>query len=177
MVRKLGEGYTIASCVRWGRGGLEEFAFLPISVDGLDATSILSFMVASLAWNGDVEAILLDSLTIGGFNIISPDTLYRTAGAPVVVVYTYKPSLLRLERGLRAASLPLTSVRLRILSLVESARRIETRMGPLYVVTWPERVEGLRRLLEEYQVRDRKPAPLRAAHYISSSLSTLLTVD
>ncbi len=170
-VRKLGAGYTIAACISWdSSAGVDGIAFSPIHVDGLDATGIVSFLAASL---GRVEAVLLDSLTIGGFNVVSPATLHEATGAPVAVVYTYEPSLERLRRGLSSAGLPCSSVRERILRLVEARRRIQTPRGPLYIVTWPPGTP-LEGLVSRLVIYDRKPAPLRAAHYIASALSRLL---
>jgi len=175
VVRKLGSGHTLLTCVSWEEGvGVTGLAFLPVTVDGLDGTSAAVFMARHLAYPRGVDLVLLDSLTLAGFNVVSPASLHEATGAPVAVVYTYKPSLERLARGLEAARLPYASVRLRVLSLVERARRVETPRGPLYLVEWPPGADTLPAIVKS-QVYDRRPAPLRAAHYISSALSRLLT--
>lgn len=171
-VEKLGRGHTILLCLSWARGqGVLDLAFLPIRVDGLEATSIAKYLLASL--RPRPEVVLLDSLTTGGFNIISPATVYEALGAPVVVVYTYKPSLDRVRSALEAGRLPYRRVRERVLALLGEARRIDTPRGPLYTITWPRGYDPLP-VIEYSQVYDRKPAPLRAAHYISSALSRVL---
>ncbi len=175
VVKKLGEGVTIIACLSWSNeNGLEDLAFLPVRVDGLDASSILSYLVAVVSPGRSVDAILLDSLTIAGFNVVSPDTLYRTRKAPIVVVYTYRPSYRRLSRGLEASGLPLRSIRSRILRLVDNHTRIDTPLGELFVVVWRASIEDAQRVVVEAQGRDRKPIPLRLAHYISSALSRII---
>ncbi|MCE4600636.1 MAG: DUF99 family protein [Desulfurococcales archaeon] len=175
VVKKLGEGVTIATCLSWSsEDGLEDLAFLPVHVDGLDASAILSYLVTVVSPGRMADAILLDSLTIAGFNVVSPDTLYRARRVPVVVVYTYRPSYRRLSRGLEASGLPLRSVRSRILRLVDDYTRICTPLGELFIVAWRASIEDARRIVVEAQGRDRKPIPLRLAHYISSALSRII---
>lgn len=174
-VEKLGGGVTLATCISWESGlGLVDLAFLPVHVDGLDATSILSYLARVVSPSVRVDAILLDSLTFAGFNIVSPATLYRARGAPVIVVYSYKPSYERLARGLEAGSLPHLNIRRRILELVDTAERITTPLGELYVISWGAGLKEAAMIIEGSQVRDRRPAPLRLAHYISSALSQVI---
>lgn len=175
-VEKLGMGTTLVTCLSWSRGeGVEDLGFLPVHVDGLDASSILSYLVQVISPERRVDAILLDSLTIAGFNIVSPDILYRSRRVPVIIVYSYPPSYYRLAKGLEASSLPQLWARLRVLRLVEGARRIDTPRGELHLVAWKTSVEEAKRIVSSCQDRDRKPVPLRLAHYISSALSLILS--
>jgi len=175
IVEKLGSGHTLLTCVSWEEGvGVTGLAFLPVTVDGLDGTSAAVFLARHLSHPRRPHIVMLDSLTLAGFNVVSPAALHDAVRAPVAVVYTYRPSIGRLRRALEASELPLAEVRLRILSLVERARRVDTPRGPLYLVEWPPGVDTYP-LLVRTQVYDRRPAPLRAAHYISSALSRLLT--
>ncbi len=175
-VEKLGGGRTLVTCISWSReGGVEDLGFLPVHVDGLDASSILSYLVSVLSPGEAVDAILLDSLTIAGFNIVSPDTLYRSRGTPVIIVYSYKPSYSRLSAGLEASQLPLLNVRRRILELVNSAERVDTLRGELYLLPWRISLSKARDIIISCQDRDKRPAPLRMAHYISSALSRIIS--
>ncbi len=172
IVEKLGVGQTILSCLSWTREeGILDLAFLPIRVDGLDATSVILYLLRSLSPRPDT--ILLDSLTAGGFNIISPASIHESLHVPVFVVYTYRPSSERVLRGLSLSGLPLRDVRERVLRLLDYAVEIDTPRGPVYVISWPPDSDPSS-ILSYTQVYDRKPAPLRAAHYISSALSRVL---
>lgn len=175
-VEKLGGGTTLVTCISWSRGrGIEDLGFLPVHVDGLDASSILSYLVTVLSPGEKVDAILLDSLTIAGFNIVSPDTLYRSRGSPVIIVYSYKPSYSRLSSGLEASQLPLLDVRKRILRLVEDAEMVDTPRGELYLLAWKISPLEAREIVVSCQDRDKRPVPLRMAHYISSALSRIIS--
>lgn len=175
-VEKLGGGRTLVACISWSKEwGVEDLGFLPVHIDGLDASSILSYLVSVLSPGEEVDAILLDSLTIAGFNIVSPDTLYRSRGSPVIIVYSYKPSYSRLSSGLETSQLPLLDVRKRILRLVDDAERINTPRGELYLLTWKISPSEAREIIVSCQDRDKRPVPLRMAHYISSALSRIIS--
>jgi Uncharacterized conserved protein len=125
-VRKLGGGLTTVACVAY-RGLWPSDASLGIiRVDGLDATSVLSGMISLMA--RPPGAVLLDSITIGGFNVVSLPGLSRLTGMPAIVVYSYEPSFERLEAPLRQHFAD-AELRLRALAPVRGARRVMTRGG------------------------------------------------
>ncbi|MCE4628484.1 MAG: DUF99 family protein [Desulfurococcales archaeon] len=175
LVKKLGTGWTVAACVLWDRDrGPQRIAHLPIHVDGLDATSQLLFIVRHLASHASsLDAVFFDSVTIGGFNIVSIPSIYRGVTAPVIVVYKRRPRWDRIRRALYE-HFPDYEIRLRVVSIVRSASAVHTREGILYVVAWGADMESARRLIERYQMGSRVPEPLRFAHLYASALSRLL---
>ena len=174
IVLKLGGGYTVEACIAWGPRGPEEAAFLPVHIDGLDATGQVCMMARVLsARMGGSEAVLLDSLTTAGFNIVSPATVSRCAGAPVIVAYKRRPRLGRIRAALEK-HFPDYLLRWRVLRLLREVERVETRLGPLYLVTWGVGKREAGALVERYQYRSRMPEPLRLAHLFASEISRLL---
>ncbi len=175
-VPKLGKdaGCTIASCIAWAKGEVVGVAFHPLRIDGLDATPVIEYLVLASSRGAEIQAVLLDSLTIAGFNVVSPPHLVDSVGAPLLVVYKYPPSPERLAEGLRRADLPYRSLRERVLATLAHSRRVETRRGTLYILAFGSGLEDAVGLVESLQGRDRVPVPLRLAHYISSALSELL---
>jgi len=139
-----------------------------IRVDGLDASSLLAYTIRKIT-GGRVDYILLDSLTIAGFNVVSPATLSKLLGVPVIVVYTYEPSYRRLSSAARR--LPSFTLIDKVLKLVSHARRITTRRGDLYLLPWGLDLEEAKQAVELFQLYSRKPEPLRAAHYLASASS------
>jgi len=175
MIRKLGSGRVLVACIRWSTDyGLEDLEALPVSVDGLDATSIINYLIFILKFNYNIDAVFLDSITIGGFNIVSPETLFKTHNIPILIIYNYKPSYQRLSEGVKKSGLAYSEIRLNILKIVEKSVKINTRRGPLYVIAWKTPLDKAKALIEGTQYLDRKPVPLRMAHYIASALSRVL---
>ncbi len=176
-IKKLGGGYTTVVCISWSsESGLEDISIAPVHIDGLDATSILAYLIKVISTRDPIDAIMLDSLTIAGFNIVSPDTLSKKRGSPVIIVYNYEPSVERLNRGLIASGLNLINIRMNILKIINNYVKINTRMGPLYILTWKTNINNAIKIIELSQVVDRMPAPLRFAHYIASAISRILSV-
>ncbi|MCE4603935.1 MAG: DUF99 family protein [Aeropyrum sp.] len=175
-VEKLGwrSSKTVIACILWGiEAGLPKRAALaPATVDGLDATSVVSGLMLSLGAAG--SPLLLDSLTTAGFNVVSPLGVARLVDSPTIVVYTYKPSLDRLVSALQSAQLPFSEARIRLLSLVERVFEAETRKGRLYLLAWGLDREEAVELVESAQIHARKPEPLRIAHYTASEASEAL---
>jgi len=174
-IRKVGlQEYTTYACISMHSTayGLHprDAALGLLRVDGLEASSVIAAAVRLL--ERSPAAVILDSITIAGFNVVSPPTIYRLVGAPVIVVYSYKPSYSRLRRG--ALNLATFRVIDRIIRIADHTVPLETRKGILYALLWgiepPEALE----IVEKFQVHSRIPEPVRVAHYIASAASRLL---
>ncbi|MCE4624836.1 MAG: DUF99 family protein [Desulfurococcales archaeon] len=176
VVNKLGGGFTVVACVLYGsEHGLTGVGHLPIKVDGLDASSQVAYIARRMTGqcpSGAVEAVFFDSITIGGFNIISPPTIAAASGAPVVFIYKRAPNLSKIADAVIHTRY--SWIRMRVLTLLSTVREVNTLKGPLYVVTWGLLPEEARSLIEKYQVHARMPEPLRIAHYIASSISRVI---
>lgn len=173
-VGKPGQSFTTVACVLWlNRPIGAELGLLRI--DGLEATSIIIALLQILMarHRAKPEALLLDSLTAAGFNVISPAAVRRLLGLPTVVIYTYRPSSERLEAALRKHFAD-WQIRMRVLKEVDMALEVETRRGKLHVLAWGMEIERARRLIESTQLYSRVPEPLRLAHMLASEAHDLL---
>lgn len=175
-VSKLGPGsWTLLVCVSIARsdGTLAPrgVSVSPLRVDGLDASSLVAHAALQLSRGASSPVLFLDSITIGGFNVVSPPTVYRLAHVPVVVAYTYRPSFERLARA--ASKLPTYRYIEAILRLADSYSEVKTRRGILYLIAWGLSPREAAEAAEAFQVHSRKPEPVRVAHYIASALSAL----
>ena len=178
VVRKLGwgSGFTLVSCILWDvvEGEPVDAALAPIRIDGLDASDVIVGLVEVLRAPG--SPLIVDSVTIAGFNVVNPLTIMKVVASPVVYVYKYMPSLERLLGGLEKAGLPLSEVRARVIELVvSSVRPVETRRGVVYMAAMGMSFRDAASLIEELQVYSRIPEPLRLAHYTASEASLLLS--
>jgi Uncharacterized conserved protein len=170
-VRKLGGGLTTVACIAYRELWPFDASLGLIRVDGLDATSVLSGMISLMA--RPPGAVLLDSITIGGFNVVSLPGLSRLTGMPAIVVYSYEPSFERLEAPLRQHFAD-AELRLRALAPVRGARRVMTRRGELYLVTWGVELSEAVKVVEAYQYFTKVPEPIRVAHRLASEASRLM---
>jgi endonuclease V-like protein UPF0215 family len=64
-----------------------------VEIDGLDATEKLSEMINSSKHKQQLKVIMLDGITLGGFNIIDVKKLYSETRIPVIVINRKVPDL------------------------------------------------------------------------------------
>ncbi len=171
-VRKLGGGVAVVACVAYRELRPSGLRLGLVHVDGLDATSVVGELAREIA-AGSEGLLMVDSITIAGFNVISLPGISRISGLRAVAVYTYEPDIARLEGPLRAHFSD-AELRLRVLEPIKNVRRVETPRGPLYVVPWGLRHEEAGELLALYQVYTRVPEPIRVAHRVASEVSEAL---
>ena len=175
VVRKLSGGLTLVACVLWSLGeGPLLVGHLPVHVDGLDATSQITFLIKTLMSRATiVDAVLLDALTIAGFNVVSPASVYEKTGIPVIILYKRRPRWGRIYSALRS-HFEDYDLRLRVVGLLRDVITVRTSRGLLYAVLWGISVRDAARIIESYQLYARIPEPLRMAHLYASALSRVL---
>lgn len=134
--------------------------------DGDDATAVMGALLCESKFAGQVHAVLIDGLAVGGFNLVDLPALAEATGRPCLAVMRRRPDLPAIHRALgRFAD------RDRRLALIE-------RAGPLHrsppfvfqVAGAPPDVAAaaLARLTDRGHV----PEALRIAHLIGSAVVT-----
>lgn len=179
VVKKLGRGAgrAIVACVSWsldyGPPGLPSSVLLTsVEIDGLDATSIVA--AAALELSGPGNVLLLDSVTIGGFNVVSPGAYRLLTRGEVIIIYTRRPRLHRILVALEKSGSDLGGVKRRVIeAVVGRVTRVETARGHLYIYATTPLEEAVK-LVTLTQAHARKPEPLRVAHYTASAASRVV---
>jgi len=64
-----------------------------VSIDGLDATEKLSNMVNSSKHKQQLKVMMLDGITLGGFNIVDVKKLFSDTKIPIIVINRKVPDL------------------------------------------------------------------------------------
>lgn len=72
-----------------------------IAVDGLDATEKLIKRINSTRHKQQLKVLMLDGITLGGFNIVDIKDLYEKTHLPVIVINRKHPDLEDVEKALR----------------------------------------------------------------------------
>jgi endonuclease V-like protein UPF0215 family len=71
-----------------------------VVVDGLDATEKLSKMINSSRHKKQLKVIMLDGITLGGFNIVDLKELYNETKIPIIVINRKMPDLKSIKKAL-----------------------------------------------------------------------------
>jgi uncharacterized protein len=142
-----------------------------VRVDGLDATDRILQLVRRSEFGGDPRAILLDGITVGGFNVVDARRLYRATGRPIITVTRKCPDYAAIRAALRRY-FPKTLARrwraMRALPLFE--RSLSGRARFIAAVGCTE--EEALALLERTTMRGSWPEPLRVARLVARATAS-----
>jgi len=85
------------------RGGdfLDGIFKTDVTIDGMDATKILTDLINKSKHKEQLRVIMLDGITVGGFNTINISELYEKTGLPVIAINRKKPDLKKIKTALK----------------------------------------------------------------------------
>ena len=152
-----------------GGGWLEGVLSTYIRKDGLDATSKLVDMVKGSKHYGQIRVAMLSGVTMGGFNVVDMEELYRYTGIPVISVIRRPPDMDSIRRALENLSEP--GQRLEAMLRAGDAIELSSRRGkPVYVQYKGLDADSVLSIVRSSSLHSRLPEPLRVAHLIATGI-------
>jgi len=154
------------------RGGywLDGFMHTRARVDGMDATEKLVEMINGSPHHAQLRVIMLNGVTLAGFNVVDIEELCRRVKLPVIAVTREKPDFDDIKKALQ--NLPQSQQRWRAIEKAGKMLRVRTRKGeePIYVHVAGASERDAIRILKSTATRSNIPEALRVAHIIASGL-------
>ena len=153
------------------RGGewLEGVVRTHVKKDGLDATDKIAQMVSGTKHFGQIRAIMLNGVTLAGFNVIDMDRLYEQTGLPVIVIMRKLPDMESIKSALMNLTEP--EYRYGLISKGGDAIRIESERGePIYIQIRGLSEEDAIKIVRATAIHSRVPEPVRVAHLIATGI-------
>jgi endonuclease V-like protein UPF0215 family len=161
--------------------------------DGANATRAMIDLVRRSQFGEHVQAVMLQGIAVGGFNVVDVHALHEALRVPVLVVTRKKPDLAAVQRAL-FADVPRRRPRVRGAArkwaLIDRAGPME-QLGPSHRARmraaksglrvagpnlWVQRVglslEDARRLVSETTLHGNLPEPLRVAHLVAGGITS-----
>lgn len=85
------------------RGGkfLDGILRTDVSIDGTDATQKLVKLINASRHKQQLKVIMLDGITLGGFNLVDIKMLAKKTGLPVIVINRKHPNLVKVKKALK----------------------------------------------------------------------------
>ncbi|MFQ6064490.1 MAG: DUF99 family protein [Candidatus Bathyarchaeia archaeon] len=155
------------------RGGywLDGVMRTEVEIDGMDATEKIASMIMNSPHYNQLRVVVLDGVTLAGFNVVDLKALFNKTGLPVIAVTREKPDFEDMKKALQ--NLPKSGKRWKA---IENAGRlfvVRTRDAeePLYVQAVGISEEDVRVILRKTSTRSNVPEALRVAHIVASGLS------
>lgn len=154
------------------RGGLwlDGFMHTQVQVDGMDATQKLAEMITNSPHYHQLRVIMLNGVTIAGFNAVDTKKLYEKVKLPIIAVTRDEPNFGDIRKALR--NLPHARRRWRAIEKAGKIIKVRTREAeePVYVHVTGVSEDIAKRILRSTSTRSNIPEPLRVAHIIASGL-------
>ena len=154
------------------RGGywLDGFMHTQVAVDGMDATRKLAEMITKSPHRQQLRVVMLNGVTMAGFNIVDIAELHQRTKLPVIAVTRDKPNFQQIKRALQ--HLPEAEKRWKTIKNAGKMLKVKTHEGeePIYAHVVGLSEETAKRMLKTTSTRSNVPEPLRVAHIIASGL-------
>lgn len=134
--------------------------------DGANATTRLAGMICKSRFASSLQVVLLQGITVAGFNVVDLPQLNARTGLPVIAVSRHRPDRDRIRRAL-LKTVPGGRRKWRIIERLEPAEKC----GPLYLHSAGMPLPEAAALVERFATNSHVPEPLRTAHLIAGALA------
>ena len=134
--------------------------------DGANAARQLAHLIAASRFAAHVQLVLLQGLTLAGFNVVDIRDLHRRLGLPVLVVVRKNPDLKAIREAL-LQRVPGGARKWRLIESMEPPRQV----GPIFVQAVGLDLEEATASVEQLTLHGHIPEPLRLAHLIAGALA------
>ncbi len=147
------------------RGGewLDGVLSTKVEVDGSDATKKLVAIIAKSKFKPQLQAILLDGIAMGGFNVVDVKMLFQKTAIPVIVVMRNFPDFEVITKVLTRLGME------RKIRLLKNAG-IPQKVGHIYIQHIGISFDAARQIVEKTSTKSFIPEPLRIAHIIAAGI-------
>jgi endonuclease V-like protein UPF0215 family len=136
--------------------------------DGRNATSVIAGLVKGSRYHPQLQCILLQGITLAGFNVVDIHLLSQATDLPVLILARRQPDM--------------SAIRSALLNKVPGGRakwRLVERAGPMepvagvYIQRAGISLRDAAGLIAALAINSQIPEPLRTAHLIAAGLSEL----
>lgn len=136
-----------------------------VEKDGLDAAERLVELVAQSKFAQNVQLVMLQGITLAGFNVVDVFYVQQQLELPVLVVSRRQPDMAAIRQAL-------TRVRggAQKWAWIERLGPMES-VGQVYVQRVGLALEQARAVVEQFTVEGWIPEPLRTAHLIAGAIA------
>ncbi len=165
----LSKDILIVGAVMRGGDWLEGVVRTYIEKDGLDATEKLIEMVIRSKHYGQIRIVMLNGVTMGGFNVVDMEALSEKTSTPVISVMRRLPDMESIKSALNNLSEPERRYGL----ILKAGRAVEvpTKRGtPVYMQYKGIDEADAMEIVRSSSTHSRIPEPVRVAHLIATGI-------
>lgn len=148
---------------------LEGVLRFDVAVDGCDANSEIEKALSRSRFLEQIRAVMVDGVTLAGFNVIDIRGLSEHLGVPVITVTRDRPDMESIRAAL-SKHFEDWEERMRMISDIPLLA-METESKPVFISYAGTSEEEAAGLVKKTTVKGAVPEPLRMAHIIASGVT------
>ena len=151
------------------RGGVQLDGVLStkVAVDGEDATSNLIQMINKSKFQSQIQAILLDGIAVGGFNVINIENLAKHTKIPVIVVVRQMPDFEELHKTLGKLGM---EKKYALMEKAGTPQPVGMSLGTVHIQMAGVTFDKAQEIIRLSSLFSSIPEPLRVAHLIGAGI-------
>lgn len=154
------------------RGGHYMDALLScyIKADGDDATTKLINLVKKTRHLGQLRYIMVNGISLGGFNVIDIKKLNARTKLPVIVVIRHKPNFIKILRALKKANKAKAMKRFELMKMAGKPLPLSLKKKKIYFQVSGLSTKKAKEIIRMSSTHGSIPEPLRISHIIASGI-------
>ncbi len=158
----------VIGVVMRANGYIEGVLKREIEVDGTNATTCCIDLINSTRHKKQLQAVLLDGVTVGGFNIVDVEAIYQETHIPVITITRQKPDVESIKTALQAHFSDWVD---RFdLMIKQKVYTVKTKHNDIFVTCVGVSIEKAKEIIRLSTIRGVIPEPIRVAHIIASGV-------
>jgi endonuclease V-like protein UPF0215 family len=138
-----------------------------VTVDGMDSTDNLVKLINSTRHKQQLKVIMLDGITLAGFNIVDVQRLHRDTGIPVIAINRRHPKLERVKSALK--NFDDFEFRWSVIGRAGEIKQHEVMDTKVFFQAVGVSDEDAKEAIDISTVRGNLPEPLRVAHILATA--------
>ena len=136
-----------------------------VDIDGTNSTTRVASMINKCKFKPQLQAIMLDGIAVGGFNVIDVEKLHKKAKIPVIVIMRDYPNFDKIIRTLKKLKMQ------NKIKLLEKAGKVH-KLNKIHVQFVGTKLDKVKSILKISCTHSFVPEPIRVAHLIASGIKT-----
>lgn len=140
-----------------------------IEKDGLDSTTKIASMINKSRHKPQIKVIMLDGITLAGFNIIDLKKLFELTSKPIIAINRKKPSLKDVKKALK--NFKDFKKRWEMIKNAGKIKLFTMKKLKIYYQNFGIEDEEAEEVIRISCTHANFPEPLRIAHIIASGIS------
>jgi len=153
------------------RGGeyLECVLSNQVSIDGDEATLLCTNMIENTKHKQQIRIVMIDGVTLGGFNIIDIKKLHEFTKIPIITITRDKPNFEKIKIALQK-NFKDWKKRWDLINQ-GTLHQLKTKHNPIYIKCEGINIFDAKEIIDISTIRGVIPEPLRVAHIIASGIT------